>query len=107
MKTQTPVEASSKALDQIMKYLTKGPVLFLIGVFLAGNIISVIFIVKFLLDSRDRENKINERMFEMINSNLEIKMKPLEKRVIGTLTNVDSSLTKVDSVLTRNTKNEK
>lgn len=99
--------ASNQALEQIIKYLTKTPVLFLIGFFVLCSIVAVVFIIKLLMDSREREqrlnDKMNDRMIELFHNNapglIKEELKPTINRVVEVADSIEKTTYKVDSLI--------
>lgn len=102
MNGQKDLETSSKALDQIMKYLNKGPVLGLIGLLIASHITAIVFLVRVLVDSRDREGRIKDDQIkfsqELLDKALENRLKPIERKVDERVIRLDSTISGLDSL---------
>lgn len=111
MPDKNPLDISSAALDQIIKYLTRGPIIMIIGFLIVTNTASLIFAIKVLYDSRDRENVLNKQTIDLINDKVdqrvEEKVAPVEQKVLGTVNNLDSSISRLDSIIIKRATNEK
>lgn len=102
------IATANLALEQIVKYLTKTPILFLIGFFIVCSIASVIFVIKLLIDSREREQRLNDKMIQIITEKspqiIEQQMAPTIKKVENVVNKVDSTTFRVDSLVTNSVK---
>lgn len=91
------------ALEQIIKYLTKTPVLFIIGFLIICAIVSTVFVIKLLIDSRDREQRLNDRMIQVITEKspqiIERQLAPTLRKVENVVNRVDSTTLRVDSLV--------
>lgn len=97
------LQAVEKAVEQLDNGLRKGPVIRLLSVLIVLLIISVTFNIKLLLDSRERELDLMEKVIKEVRRQapviIEQQFEPVKKQVGEVITKADSTLTKTDSLL--------
>lgn len=105
MGENNALEVGGKAVEQLDAGLRRGPIIRIISVLSVGLAISIGFNIKLLIDSRDREldlmNKVVEEVRKQAPAIIYREVQPLKEQVGKIITKTDTTLTKTDSLLVK------
>ena len=99
------LELGGKAVEQLDSGLRRGPIIRIISVLSVALIFSIGFNIKLLLDSRDREIDLMERVVEEVRKQVPVavqdEVQPIKEQVGKIITKTDTTLNKTDSLLNK------
>lgn len=97
------LEVGGKAVEQLDAGLKKGPIIRIISILSVALLVSVIFNIRFLIESRERELDLMERVVEEVRRTapglIRDEVAPIKQQVNQTIIKMDSTIIRTDSLL--------